>query len=49
VFFYLVPAIVFLMPRALIATEPTSGWSGGVFRWVSEGISSHWGLLAVWC
>jgi hypothetical protein len=20
-----------------------------VFRWVSEGISAQWGLLAVWC
>ena len=23
--------------------------AGGVFRWVSEGISPRWGLLAVWC
>lgn len=49
VFLYLVPAIVFLMPQALVAAELASGWSGGVFRWVSEGISPRWGLLAVWC
>jgi putative glutamate/gamma-aminobutyrate antiporter len=49
VFLYLVPAIVFLMPQALVAAELASGWTGGVFRWVSEGISPRWGLLAVWC
>lgn len=49
VFLYIVPAIVFLMPQALVAAELASGWSGGVFRWVSEGISPRWGLLAVWC
>jgi len=49
VFLYIVPAIVFLVPQALVAAELASGWDGGVFRWVSEGISSKWGLLAVWC
>jgi len=49
VFLYIVPAIVFLMPQALVAAELASGWKGGVFRWVSEGISPRWGLLAVWC
>jgi putative glutamate/gamma-aminobutyrate antiporter len=49
VFLYIVPAIVFLLPQALVAAELASGWSGGVFRWVSEGLSGPWGLLAVWC
>jgi len=49
VFLYLIPAIVFLIPQALVAAELASGWSGGVFRWVSEGLSPRWGLLAVWC
>lgn len=49
VFLYIVPAIVFLMPQALVAAELASGWKGGVFRWVSEGIGPRWGLLAVWC
>src|ERR687897_99315 len=49
VFLYVVPAIVFLLPQALVAAELASGWSGGVFRWVSEGMSAKWGLLAVWC
>jgi putative glutamate/gamma-aminobutyrate antiporter len=49
VFLYLVPAIVFLLPQALVAAELASGWTGGIFRWVSEGMSAKWGLLAVWC
>jgi glutamate:GABA antiporter len=49
VFLYVVPAIIFLLPQALVAAELASGWSGGVFRWVSEGLSARWGLLAVWC
>ena len=49
VFLYLVPAIIFLIPQALVAAELASGWTGGVFRWVSEGMSAKWGLLAVWC
>src|SRR6478609_3029334 len=49
VFLYVIPAIIFLLPQALVAAELASGWTGGVFRWVSEGMSSRWGLLAVWC
>jgi putative glutamate/gamma-aminobutyrate antiporter len=49
VFLYVVPAIIFLLPQALVAAELASGWSGGVYRWVSEGLSAKWGLLAVWC
>src|SRR6478735_2978211 len=49
VFLYVVPAIIFLLPQSLVAAELASGWTGGVFRWVSEGLSPRWGLLAVWC
>jgi putative glutamate/gamma-aminobutyrate antiporter len=49
VFLYIVPAIVFLLPQSMVAAELASGWTGGVFRWVSEGMSAKWGLLAVWC
>ena len=43
VFLYLVPAIIFLLPQSLVAAELASGWTGGVFRWVSEGISAEVG------
>ncbi|MER5707640.1 APC family permease [Streptomyces sp. NPDC002122] len=49
VFLYLVPAIVFLLPTALVSAELASGWNGGVYRWVSEGLTKPLGFLAVWC
>ncbi|MFL6128454.1 MAG: hypothetical protein ACJ73E_05255 [Mycobacteriales bacterium] len=38
VFLYLVPAIVFLLPTSLVSAELASGWDGGVYNWVSQGI-----------
>ena len=46
---YVVPAIVFLVPAALVSAELASGWGGGVYNWVSEGISPGMGFAAVWC
>jgi hypothetical protein len=49
VFLYVVPAIVFLLPTSLVSAELASGWKGGVYNWVSEGLSAPMGLLAIWC
>jgi glutamate:GABA antiporter len=49
VFLYVLPALVFLLPVSLVAAELASGWQGGVYNWVREGISAPIGLLAVWC
>ena len=49
IFLYLVPAVVFLLPTSLVAAELASGWKGGVYKWVSEGISKPMGFLAIWC
>jgi amino acid transporter len=49
VFLYVLPALVFLVPVSLVAAELASGWPGGVYHWVEEGISAPMGLLAVWC
>ena len=49
VFLYGFAAIVFLVPTALVAAELASGWNGGVYRWVTEGISPRFGFLAIWC
>ena len=46
---YIVPAILFLVPVSLVAAELASGWPGGVYNWVEQGISAPMGLLAVWC
>jgi len=49
IFLYIVPAIVFLLPTSLVSAELASGWSGGVYNWVSQGVSKPMGFLAVWC
>jgi glutamate:GABA antiporter len=49
VFLYVVPGIVFLLPTALVSAELASGWDGGVYNWVSRGISKPMGFLAIWC
>jgi glutamate:GABA antiporter len=49
VFLYVLPAFAFLVPVSLVAAELASGWPGGVYNWVREGISAPMGLLAVWC
>ncbi len=49
VFLYVLPAVVFLLPVSLVAAELASGWEGGVYNWVREGLSARMGLVAVWC
>jgi glutamate:GABA antiporter len=49
VFLYVLPAIVFFVPTSLVSAELASGWKGGVYNWVSEGLSAPLGLLAIWC
>ncbi len=48
VFLYLLPAVVFLVPTALVSAELASGWDGGVYRWVTEGMSPNMGFAAAW-
>lgn len=48
IFLYLIPAIVFLIPTALVSAELASGWEGGVYKWVEEGIGPRSGFLAIW-
>ncbi|MEV4615526.1 amino acid permease [Kitasatospora sp. NPDC049258] len=45
----IVPAVVFLLPTALVSAELASGWEGGVSNWVSQGLSKPMGFLTVWC
>jgi amino acid transporter len=46
---YVVPAIVFLVPASLASAELASGWTGGIYTWVTEGISPSMGFVAIWC
>ncbi len=45
---YVIPAIVFLVPTALVSAELATGWNGGVYVWVREGLGDRLGFLAIW-
>ena len=45
VFLYVLPAIIFLIPTALVSAELASGWSGGVFRWSPRASPQGWASL----
>jgi glutamate:GABA antiporter len=48
--FYLLGALFFLVPLALVAAELATGWprAGGVYAWVKEAFGERSGFLAVW-
>ena len=48
IFLYVLPALVFLLPSSLVAAELASGWDGGVYNWVSQGIGPRAGFIAIW-
>lgn len=45
---YVIPAVLFLVPTALVAAELATGWKGGVYVWVREALGNKWGFAAVW-
>nr|WP_277813363.1 amino acid permease [Cellulosimicrobium sp. MM] len=45
---FIVPAILFLVPTALVAAELATGWKGGVFTWVREAFGERAGFVAIW-
>jgi len=49
-FFYIVAALLFFIPSALVSAELATGWPerGGIFVWVKEALGHKWGFLAVW-
>lgn len=50
VFIYLLVALVFLLPSALISAELATGWpeDGGVYVWVKQAFGERLGFVAVW-
>lgn len=50
IFFFLLSALIFLIPISLIAAEFTSRYSekGGVFHWVRHAFGDKAGLFAIW-
>lgn len=49
IFYYVLAAVLFLVPTALVAAELATGWPerGGVFRWVGEAFGYRWALVAM--
>ncbi|MEI6242788.1 MAG: amino acid permease [Chlamydiota bacterium] len=49
-FYYLLGAILFFIPLALVSAELATGWpqTGGVYIWVREALGEKYGFLAIW-
>ncbi|MBM3201337.1 MAG: amino acid permease [Chlamydiae bacterium] len=50
IFFFVIVAIFFLVPSALVSAELATGWpkSGGIYIWVREAFGDAWGFFAIW-
>lgn len=51
IFFFIVSAIVFLIPVALVSAELSSTWSdeeGGVYSWVRHAFGHNWAFFTIW-
>lgn len=48
VMLFVIPALLFLVPTALVSAELATGWKGGVFTWVSEAWGDRSGFVAIW-
>lgn len=48
--FFILGAIFFLLPAALVSAELASGWpkQGGIYIWVRQAFGKRWGFLAIW-
>ncbi len=50
IFYYLLAALIFFIPIALISAELATGWPrvGGLYVWVREAFGKRWGFFAIW-
>lgn len=50
VFYFMLGALFFLIPTALVSAELASGWAkqGGIYIWVKEAFGKKTGFLAIW-
>ena len=50
ILFYLLAALVFLIPSAFVSAELASTWpeAGGVYLWVQKAFGNRLGLFAIW-
>lgn len=50
IFFFILVALLFLLPCSLVAAELATGWpkEGGIYVWVREALGDRWGFMAIW-
>jgi len=50
VFFYLLAALIFFIPAALVSAELGTGWPnrGGIYIWVREAFGKKWSFAVIW-
>ncbi|RUR18084.1 amino acid permease [Legionella sp. km535] len=50
IFYFILGAVFFLIPTALVSAELASGWAkqGGIYVWVKEAFGKKSGFLAIW-
>lgn len=48
VIMYLIPAVLFLLPTALVAAELATTFKGGIYIWVREAFGERLGFLSIW-
>lgn len=50
IFFFIVSAITFLIPAALVSAELSSSWTeeSGIYPWTRLAFGENWGFLAIW-
>ena len=45
---FLIPAVVFFIPVALVASELGTGWNGGIYGWVKQAYGERLGFFVIW-
>lgn len=45
---FLIPAVLFFIPVALVASELGTGWNGGIYGWVKQAYGDRLGFFAIW-
>ncbi|MGL5743185.1 MAG: APC family permease [Legionella sp.] len=50
IFYFVLGALFFLIPTALVSAELASGWAkqGGIYIWVKQAFGKKMGFLAIW-
>ncbi len=50
IFYYVISALIFFIPIALVTAELASAWpeAGGTYLWVGKAFGKKWGFFAIW-